>query len=241
MNEQFSPPQPQPSPTDSQGKPPRQNRQDCNFCPISRQMAFTFCSACGKQLAPIMKQPTLSDLPAQTEPSVEPDAGQDVVQHPPDPSPPPPPAEPQDEDCTEADAQDETCQVQADTASQPAEDDQDQGIPPEAHFCLSCTNCMHRTPPKYRLAKRRPDKTYDAGQPFVDELTIGKLPECELVIPDDDFVSRRHARIFRSDGLLFLEDLGSSNGCFLRIRRPIVLEAGDEIVIGTNVLRLEQD
>ena len=41
--------------------------------------------------------------------------------------------------------------------------------------------------------------------------------------------------------MVFLEDLGSSNGTFLRVRRSIALEVGDEIAIGRNVFRLEQD
>ena len=71
------------------------------------------------------------------------------------------------------------------------------------------------------------------------ELTIGKLTECDLVIADDDYVSRRHARLFRSDGMVYLEDMGSANGTFLRVRRPIVLEPGDEILVGTAMFQLE--
>lgn len=72
------------------------------------------------------------------------------------------------------------------------------------------------------------------------DFIIGKDPACDLAIPDDEYVSRRHARLRHEDGLVFLEDLGSSNGTLLRLRRAIVLEAGDEIVIGTQVLRLEK-
>ncbi|MBK8270294.1 MAG: FHA domain-containing protein [Planctomycetes bacterium] len=68
---------------------------------------------------------------------------------------------------------------------------------------------------------------------------IGKDADCNVVISDDEFVSRRHARLRLEDGLVFLEDLGSSNGTLLRIRRPIIIEAGDEILIGTRMMRLE--
>jgi pSer/pThr/pTyr-binding forkhead associated (FHA) protein len=73
-----------------------------------------------------------------------------------------------------------------------------------------------------------------------DELSIGKAADCNMVIADDDYVSRRHARLVKSDGMVFLEDLGSSNGTFLRVRRPIVLEPGDEIVVGTCSLRFDE-
>ncbi len=72
------------------------------------------------------------------------------------------------------------------------------------------------------------------------EFIVGKDAACDLVIPDDEYVSRRHARIRMEDGFVYLEDLGSSNGTLLRIRRAVKLEAGDELLIGTQVMRLEK-
>jgi pSer/pThr/pTyr-binding forkhead associated (FHA) protein len=72
------------------------------------------------------------------------------------------------------------------------------------------------------------------------ELTIGKAGDCHMVIAEDDYVSRRHAKLVHSDGMVFVEDLGSSNGTFLKVRRPVALEPGDEIVVGTCVLRFEE-
>ena len=71
-------------------------------------------------------------------------------------------------------------------------------------------------------------------------LTVGKAPDCDLAVQDDEYLSRRHARIYQSDGVVYLEDLGSANGTYVRVRRPIVLEAGDEILVGTSVLRFEE-
>jgi DNA-binding winged helix-turn-helix (wHTH) protein len=48
-------------------------------------------------------------------------------------------------------------------------------------------------------------------------------------------VSRRHARIFVSDGQATIEDLGSKNGTFLRGKRltgPVTLTDGDDILLG---------
>jgi len=70
------------------------------------------------------------------------------------------------------------------------------------------------------------------------ELTIGQLPSCDLVL-DDAYVSRQHVRLTRSDGKLLVEDLGSSNGTFLKLRRSTALEVGDEILVGTQVLRID--
>ena len=81
----------------------------------------------------------------------------------------------------------------------------------------------------------------DAVIPLVGEqLIIGKDSDCDVVIADDSFVSRRHARLRRDDNLIFLDDLGSSNGTLLKICRPVIIEPGDEIMIGSTVLRLEQ-
>lgn len=72
------------------------------------------------------------------------------------------------------------------------------------------------------------------------ELTIGKDADCDLVIAGDDYVSRRHARLFQKDGKLFLEDLASSNGTFLKVRGPIQIEDGAEILVGTRLIRLNR-
>ncbi len=53
-----------------------------------------------------------------------------------------------------------------------------------------------------------------AGQrwPLTQEtITIGREPECEIVIPDRQ-VSRLHARLYRVEGGFEIEDLGSKNG-----------------------------
>lgn len=66
-------------------------------------------------------------------------------------------------------------------------------------------------------------------------ITIGRASTATLVVPDAQ-VSRMHARIDLSDGVLSVLDLGSRNGTLLNAR-PIdgatALETGDEIDIGT--------
>lgn len=48
--------------------------------------------------------------------------------------------------------------------------------------------------------------------------------------------------LFRMKGdELFLEDLEGGNGIFIRIRRPVELEAGDEFVVGDQLLRVERN
>jgi pSer/pThr/pTyr-binding forkhead associated (FHA) protein len=62
------------------------------------------------------------------------------------------------------------------------------------------------------------------------------------VVIDDPNVSRRHAEIRPRGGSWVLTDLGSTNGSSLNGRRidsPEVIRPGDEIELGTSVLRFE--
>jgi pSer/pThr/pTyr-binding forkhead associated (FHA) protein len=56
---------------------------------------------------------------------------------------------------------------------------------------------------------------------------------------EDPFVSPRHAEFVRSDGALSVVDLNSANGVFLRVRGEAQLQAGDELRIGRQRVRLE--
>lgn len=70
------------------------------------------------------------------------------------------------------------------------------------------------------------------------EATIGRAPECAIVL-SDDFISARHARIFERGGRLWVEDLRSTNGTLLnghRLRRPAALRPGDRLRIGDILL-----
>ncbi len=73
-------------------------------------------------------------------------------------------------------------------------------------------------------------------------VTLGRLPECEVVITDPN-VSRRHAEIRAlEDGGYAVRDLGSTNGTR---RNGIVvagserLEPGDEVTVGASTVRFE--
>lgn len=74
-------------------------------------------------------------------------------------------------------------------------------------------------------------------------LTIGRLPDNDVVL-DDLLVSRRHAALVRrADSTWELVDLGSDNGTFVngtRTQRAVV-SAADLIGIGRAVLRLQGD
>jgi pSer/pThr/pTyr-binding forkhead associated (FHA) protein len=66
-------------------------------------------------------------------------------------------------------------------------------------------------------------------------ITIGRAPSATLVVPDAQ-VSRLHARIDLLDGVLSVRDLDSRNGTLVNARpieRPVALQDGDEIDVGT--------
>lgn len=65
--------------------------------------------------------------------------------------------------------------------------------------------------------------------------TIGRSVECDIVLTEDDRVSRNHAEITRQGKQLMLVDCGSRNGVWLnhhRITEAVPLKAGDRIRIG---------
>lgn len=69
-----------------------------------------------------------------------------------------------------------------------------------------------------------------------DVCTIGRDPECNIIIRGDSKVSRKHARVLRRDISYFIRDNGSSNGVFVngtKITEPHELKVGDEVQIGT--------
>jgi pSer/pThr/pTyr-binding forkhead associated (FHA) protein len=61
----------------------------------------------------------------------------------------------------------------------------------------------------------------------------------DIIFSEDEFMSRRHAQVSYRNGRGHLEDLGSSNGTFLRLRGPHGLSSGDLIRMGDELLRFE--
>jgi hypothetical protein len=70
------------------------------------------------------------------------------------------------------------------------------------------------------------------------ELVLGR-EEGDVTFPDDEFMSRRHAAVKRVGTKARLEDLGSSNGTFVRVRADRELKGGDLLRIGDQLLRYE--
>jgi hypothetical protein len=71
-------------------------------------------------------------------------------------------------------------------------------------------------------------------------LVIGRLPECDVVLPDSN-VSRRHAELARKGDGVFVTDLGSTNGTRVNGTpvREQLLASGDEVTVGSTRLIFE--
>ena len=87
-------------------------------------------------------------------------------------------------------------------------------------------------------AERR-GRSYELG----DQLTIGRDTRCHVSLPEDGTVSQNHARVYRRDGRVWLEDLGSTNGTYVNsnaVSSPTVLHKGDRIQVGRAVLEVNR-
>jgi pSer/pThr/pTyr-binding forkhead associated (FHA) protein len=79
--------------------------------------------------------------------------------------------------------------------------------------------------------------------PLGDEITVGRAGGCGVPIPDDTFVSQLHARVFRRDGDLYVEDLGSTNGTYLnkrKVTRAASMRKGDKLQIGKTTMEVRR-
>lgn len=94
-----------------------------------------------------------------------------------------------------------------------------------------------------RLVMREPPERYGQVFELGDELTVGRAIGCGVALPDDTFVSTLHARVFRRDGALYVEDLGSTNGTFVNdrpVNGTVPLSKGDRLQVGKSVLELSR-
>jgi hypothetical protein len=76
--------------------------------------------------------------------------------------------------------------------------------------------------------------------PLEGQVQIGRADACQIK-STDTFVSAFHARLFRKDGVWFVEDMGSTNGTFLnkeRVTAPTEVRTGDRVMVGKTTLEL---
>lgn len=81
------------------------------------------------------------------------------------------------------------------------------------------------------LVVRSPGGTMETRRAVDSPRFLVGRDNCDLEL-EDRFVSRWHVQLFRRDGTLVLQDLGSRNGVYLRIADDLALEDGDQICVG---------
>jgi hypothetical protein len=94
-----------------------------------------------------------------------------------------------------------------------------------------------------RLVGVSPDQVKGKEFALGTEVTVGRAGGCGVLLPDDSFVSQLHARLFRRDGSLFVEDLGSTNGTLLNGRKvtaAVTVRKGDKIQFGRTTLEVRK-
>jgi len=75
-----------------------------------------------------------------------------------------------------------------------------------------------------------------------DELIIGRAEKCQVVLTDA-YSSQVHARVFRRDDELFLEDMGSTNGTYLNQKKVTAAQPvarGDKARIGKTEMEFKR-
>jgi diguanylate cyclase (GGDEF)-like protein len=85
------------------------------------------------------------------------------------------------------------------------------------------------------LAGNNVSEMYALSQP---EVIIGRGTKATIRI-DDDGISRTHAKLTCGDGVVHVEDLGSSNGTLVngeRLVAPVVLKDGDKLTLGATTI-----
>ena len=79
---------------------------------------------------------------------------------------------------------------------------------------------------------------------LAEEMTVGRGGGCHVRV-DDTYASQLHARVFRRDGQVYVEDLGSTNGTYVnrkgtkskeKLTGAELLRIGDQIMVGRTVL-----
>jgi pSer/pThr/pTyr-binding forkhead associated (FHA) protein len=94
---------------------------------------------------------------------------------------------------------------------------------------------------RLRLHVVRPEDRVGRAYELDDEVTVGRAAGCGVSIDYDTYASNLHARLFRQNGDLWVEDLGSTNGTWVNTRRigeRTQLEKGDLLQVGGTVFEI---
>jgi pSer/pThr/pTyr-binding forkhead associated (FHA) protein len=115
-------------------------------------------------------------------------------------------------------------------------------LPPPAPMAPAAPAANGAVGPE-KLVVIAPDTMKGAEFALGSEVTVGRAGGCAVLLADDTFVSQLHARVFRHDRDLFVEDLGSTNGTFLngkKVSSPVSVRKGDRIQFGRTTMEVRK-
>ena len=98
-----------------------------------------------------------------------------------------------------------------------------------------------RREPGTRLRLVEPAERAGEMFPVDGRTTIGRASKAGIPLSADSYASSDHARVYLSNGGLWVEDNGSTNGTFvnsLRIAAPTPLVVGDRLQVGRTVFEV---
>jgi pSer/pThr/pTyr-binding forkhead associated (FHA) protein len=85
-----------------------------------------------------------------------------------------------------------------------------------------------------------PETRFEIGD---GDTSVGRSTSSTIVLKSDDYASGRHAQLTRHGGLLYVEDLGSTNGTFVNGRKTVgatPIRHGDTVRVGSTTFRYEE-
>jgi pSer/pThr/pTyr-binding forkhead associated (FHA) protein len=111
-------------------------------------------------------------------------------------------------------------------------------VPPEILHALTQYFGQLQEPGKAKLILIRGEGIEGLSyQLNAEQHTVGR--NGQLVLPDDPFVSPRHANLFYRAGRLVVRDEGSLNGVFWRVPSSVEVSVGDQFLVGEQLFRID--
>ena len=62
----------------------------------------------------------------------------------------------------------------------------------------------------------------------------------DITFPQDGYVSGEHCRLIGDDSGVYMEDMGSSNGTYMRVRSGSIIPFGSLILVGQKLFQVER-
>jgi len=113
-------------------------------------------------------------------------------------------------------------------------------VPPEIQHLQTDYFGAMQAPGKARLILIRGDQGVD-GLSYLLQGTehIAGRQDAQILFPEDAWLNDRHANFIYRGEKLVVRDEGSANGVYVRVREPVPIQPGDQLLCGEQIFRLE--